>query len=103
MGRRSGSMNVFSRLNTRAMKTPSGLVTAKISARKSRIWSHPLTVMSEFLRTQQRVKQVHSREDADHEHDGGFQTHIVSFTSCDRRTLHSQSTQRRMRPIPQRR
>src|SRR6266850_3659152 len=96
-------MNVFSRLNTRAMKIPNGLVTAKISARKSRICSHPLTVMSEPLRTQQGVEQVHNREHTDHEHDDRFQTHMASLIPGGRKTSRSRLTLRRMRPIPQRR
>ena len=56
----TGSRNVFSRLKTRAMKTPSGLVTSEDQAKKNRICNQPLTVISEFLRTQQCVKQIHA-------------------------------------------
>jgi hypothetical protein len=34
-----------------------------------KICSQPLMVISEFLRTQQRVEQVHRHERADDEHD----------------------------------
>ena len=37
MGRRTGSMKVRSRLNTRVMNTPMGLVTRKINTRKNNI------------------------------------------------------------------
>src|SRR5262249_5788539 len=71
-------MNVFSRLNTRAMKTPRGLVTRNTSTRKNKIWNHPLIVMSEFLRAQQRIDEVNRRQHTDREHDHRFRTHINS-------------------------
>src|SRR6516162_5832661 len=58
-----GSSHVFSRLKTRAIKRPSGRVTARTAARKARIWSQPLKVMSELFRPQQRVRQVHEQAD----------------------------------------
>src|SRR6266436_9172914 len=45
MGRSAGSRNVFSRLNTRVMNAPRGLVSANTTSRKNRIWNHPLFVM----------------------------------------------------------
>src|SRR5579862_3376360 len=68
-GRSTGSRKVRSPANTRAMKIPSGLVTAKIRARKTKICSQPLMVISEFLRAQQRVEQVNRGHRADDEHD----------------------------------
>ena len=67
----------FSRLNTRVMKTPSGFVTAKISARKTRICNQPLAVISELLRAQQRVEQVHGDQRADDEHDERLNVHRI--------------------------
>src|ERR1700741_5439404 len=84
MGRNAGSRKVRSPANTRAMKTPSGLVTAKISARNTKICSQPLMVISKFLRTQERVEQVNHRRSADDEHDerlkihGAFLFHAVA-------------------------
>src|ERR1017187_7057551 len=77
IGRSTGSRNVRSRANTRVMKTPSGFVTAKISPRKIRICSQPLRVISEFLRTQQRVEQVHGYRRADDEHDERLYVHDI--------------------------
>src|SRR5579862_4039781 len=45
MGRRTGSRNVFSPEKTRAMKRPSGLVTANSAMKKSPICSQPFAVM----------------------------------------------------------
>src|SRR5581483_4481744 len=70
-------MNVFSRLKTRAMKMPMGLVTARTSPKKTAICSHPFTVKSEFLRAKQRVQQVHHHQSAYCEHDCRFQVHSV--------------------------
>jgi hypothetical protein len=51
------------------------LVTARTSSRKTAICTQPLTVISEFLRTQQRVKEIDHREGANRDHDGGFCVH----------------------------
>src|SRR4029077_16025575 len=75
MGRSTGSRNVRSRANTRVMKTPSGLVTANISPRNTTICNQPFRVISEFLRTQQRVEQVHGHQRADDEHDERLYVH----------------------------
>src|SRR5258708_737100 len=90
MGRSTGSRNVRSRAKTRVMKTPSGLVTAKINARNTRICSHPFKVISEFLRTQQRVEQIDSYQRADDEHNerlrvqGFLLLHAIAETHvCD--------------------
>src|ERR1019366_10821569 len=45
IGRSTGSRNVFSRLNTRVMNAPSGLVSANTTTRKNKIWSQPFVVM----------------------------------------------------------
>src|SRR5580698_522759 len=88
MGRSTGSRKVFSRAKTRAMNTPSGLVTAKISARNTRICSQPLRVISEFLRTQKRVNQIYGDQRADNEHDERLYVHelllllLHASTSC---------------------
>src|ERR1035438_6406874 len=76
-GLRTGSRKVFSRANTCAMKTPRGLVTAKISARKTKICSQPLIVISEFLRPQQGVEQVDDGDGANDEHDERLQVHSL--------------------------
>src|SRR5579864_6709071 len=77
MGRNTGSRKVFSRANTRVIKTPSGLVTAKISPRNTKICSHPLIVISELLRTQESVKQVDGHQRADEEHDERLNVHEI--------------------------
>jgi hypothetical protein len=59
------------------MKTPSGLVTARVSPRNTTIYSQPFRVISEFLRAQQRVEQVHRGDSADDEHDHGLGVHKV--------------------------
>src|SRR5258708_2852887 len=98
MGRSTGSMKVFSRLNTRVMKIPSGFVTAKISVRKTKICNQPLMVISEFLRTQQCVQQIHRGQHTDGEHDRRFQAHIVLLTSGGRKNAHRRSTSQKKRP-----
>src|SRR5467141_2719244 len=69
----TGSSQVRSRVKTRVMKRPSGAVTARIASRKTRIWNHPLRVMtalSEFFRLQERVRQIHEQCDGhDEAHD----------------------------------
>src|SRR5579863_7911583 len=77
MGRRTGSRKVRSRLKTRAMKTPRGLVTAKIRPRNATTWSQPLRVISEFLRAQQGVEQIHGGQCADDEHDERLSVHEI--------------------------
>src|ERR1700752_4407278 len=77
MGRSIGSRNVRSRAKTRAMKTPGGLLTAKINPRNPTICSQPLMVISELLRTQQRIEQVHSYQRADDEHDERLNIHEI--------------------------
>src|ERR1700758_2738628 len=91
MGRNAGSRNVRSPANTRAMKTPSGLVTAKISARNTKICSQPLMVISKFLRTQKRVEQINRGRRADDEHDERLDIHraflfhaVAEMHVCDR-------------------
>src|SRR5579883_334096 len=78
-GRSAGSSSVFSRLNTRAMKTPMGLVTRKVTSRNSKIWSHPLAVISELLRPQQSVDQVNGGQCAGHQHDQRLDVHTCSY------------------------
>jgi hypothetical protein len=65
MGRSAKSRNVFSRLNTLAIKTPRGLVSAKTTNRKNPICSQPFAVMSELLGLEQSRKQVAQQQDAD--------------------------------------
>src|SRR5208337_1133533 len=74
-GRNTGSMNVRSRLNTRVRNTPMGLVTARIRARNTMIWNHPLAVMSELLRSQQCVEEVNHHQPANDDHDGRLDVH----------------------------
>jgi hypothetical protein len=74
-GRRIGSRNVRSPAKTRVIKTPRGFVTAKISARNTKICSQPLIVISEFLRPQQGVEQVHRGRSTDDEHDERLKVH----------------------------
>src|ERR1019366_1209900 len=45
IGRSTGSRNVFSRVNTRVMNAPRGLVSANTTRRKKEIWSQPFVVM----------------------------------------------------------
>src|SRR5882724_610700 len=74
-GRITGSRNVRSREKTFAMKTPMGFATSTMMAKNRRICSQPLGVMSEFLRTQQRVDQVEHQEQADQKDGHVFQVH----------------------------
>src|ERR1700724_2028931 len=76
IGRTTGSRNVRSRLNTLAMNTPSGFVIARIRARYTRICAQPLVVISEFLRSQQRIQQVDHQPCTYNQHDDGFSVHI---------------------------
>src|SRR5260370_22768324 len=59
IGLNKGSRNVFSLPNTRVMKTPSGLVTRKITSRKKPICNQPFAVMDlELLGFQQGIEQI---------------------------------------------
>src|SRR5215471_8269093 len=102
MGRSTGSMKVRSRENTRAMKIPKGLVTAKISARKTKICNQPLIVMSEFLRAQESVEEVNGCDGADDDHDERLSIHGYAPTSPDRRNVHRRSIRqkKRLRQLP---
>src|SRR6267143_5182631 len=100
IGRNTGSIKVRSRLNTRVMKIPTGFVTSRTSAKNRKIWNHPFAVISEFLRTQECVDQVHRSQDADHEHDPRFQAHILLLTSRAHRSAHTQSTRQKKRSLP---
>src|ERR1700751_2736399 len=91
MGCNAGSRKVRSPANTRAMKPPSGLVTAKISARNTKICSQPLMVISKFLRTQKRVEQINRGRRADDKHDERLEIHraflfhaVAEMHVCDR-------------------
>src|SRR4029077_8170539 len=60
------SRKVFSRLNTRAIKIPSGLVIASTASRKNPICSHPFAVMAlKVLGLEQRVQQIAQQQRAD--------------------------------------
>jgi hypothetical protein len=58
------------------MYTPSGLVIARITARNTKICIQPLVVISEFLRSQQRIKQVDHQTCAYDQHNDRFSVHI---------------------------
>src|SRR5258707_5627284 len=75
IGRATGSRKVRSRLNTLAMNTPSGLVIARITARNTAICIHPLVVISEVLRFQQRIQQVDHQSGTYNQHDDRFSIH----------------------------
>src|SRR5437899_503200 len=45
------------------MNRPSGRVTANTTAMNNRIWTQPLPVMSELLRPEHRVREVHEQPD----------------------------------------
>src|SRR5215472_2378224 len=77
IGRSTGSRNVRSRLNTRVIYTPSGLVTSKIASRNTAICSQPFRVISELFRTQKGVKQIRHGQYGDGEHDDGLGMHLV--------------------------
>src|SRR5208283_3078347 len=70
IGRSTGSKNVRSRLKIRVRNTPMGLVTARIRARNTTIWNHPLAVMSELLRSQQCVEEVNHHQRTNDNHYG---------------------------------
>src|SRR4030095_671814 len=76
-GRSNGSRKVRSRLKTRAMNTPSGLVTAKTSRKKKRICNHPLVVISEFLRAQERVHEIDEQKRRNRQAQYGLQVHAT--------------------------
>src|SRR5208337_261791 len=75
IGRSTGSINVRSRLKTCVRKTPMGLVTARIRPRNTMIWNHPLAVMSELLRSQQRVEEIDHHQRANDQHDCCLDVH----------------------------
>src|SRR5208282_4484076 len=77
-GRATGSRKVRSPLNTLAMNTPSGLVIARIRARNTPICIQPLVVISEFLRSQQRIEQVDHQPCTHNQHDDRFSIHSLS-------------------------
>src|SRR5258708_7602807 len=57
------------------MYTPSGLVIARITARNTAICIHPLVVISEVLRFQQRIQQVDHQSGTYDQHDDRFSIH----------------------------
>src|SRR5215468_1474554 len=91
MGLNKGSMKVFSRLNTRAMKTPIGLVTRNTSRRKNKICNQPLIVMSELFRTEQRIDQVHHGQRTGSKQDDGLEAHLLLLTLFAHRNARKQS------------
>src|SRR4029077_18254931 len=76
IGRATGSRKVRSRLNTLAMNTPRGLVSARITARNTNICIQPLVVISELLRSQQGIQQVDHQPCTYYQHDDRFSVHI---------------------------
>src|SRR5262245_66136933 len=75
MGRHTGSSHVRSRLKTRVRKRPIGAVNARMTARNTAICSQPLDVMSELLRAQQCVCQIHEQSDRHEKTDRIIQSH----------------------------
>src|SRR3954468_1435850 len=59
------------------MNLPSGLVTSTTALANKRICSHPLTVISEILRIQQREHQVSEKPDRDEQRDGRLKLHVA--------------------------
>src|SRR5579875_1977405 len=78
-GRITGSRKVRSRLKTRVMKMPMGLVSRRTKARKTAIWNHPFAVMSELLRAQQGVEEIDHHQGADSQKDDGLGRHRFSL------------------------
>src|ERR1700754_2805117 len=64
------------------MNRPSGTVTAATAAKNSAIWSQPLTVMSELLRTQHRVNEIREQEQRNHEAGDRFERHGRPLTAA---------------------
>jgi hypothetical protein len=60
------------------MKIPSGLVTARISRKNRAICSHPFSVISELLRTQQGVHQVGHHQYGQKQHHNGFHGKLLA-------------------------
>src|ERR1035437_9629607 len=90
------------------MNTPSGLVIARSTARNTTICIQPLVVISEFLRSQQRIQQVDHQTGAYNEHDDRFSIHIdclrrFVLSEFDRRIAHNQATARRTLSQPRQR
>src|SRR6516225_8262561 len=77
IGRNTGSRNVGSRLNTRTMYRPSGLVTRKIANKYKASCSQPFMVMSELFRSKQGVEQIRHGENGDGQHDHGLGMHRI--------------------------
>src|ERR1039458_2486779 len=106
--RATGSRKVRSPLNTLAMYTPSGLVIARIRARNTKICIQPLVVISEFLRSQQRIEQVDHQTCTNDQHDDRFSIHIgylrrFILSEFDRRIPHNRAIARRTLSQPRQR
>ena len=57
---------------------PSGFVSASTSAEKSAIWSQPLAVISEALRSQERVHEIREHAHRDQRGDRRLDRHASS-------------------------
>src|SRR5713226_6254655 len=107
-GRATGSRKVCSRLNTLAMKTPRGLVSARITARNTKICIQPVVVISEFLRAQQGIKQVDHQPGTYNQHADRFGVHSdylrrLVLSEFDRRIAHTPALARRKLSQPRQR
>src|SRR5262249_19641561 len=57
------------------MNSPAGLATASTAAKNKKICNQPFIVMSEFLRTQERVQQIDHQQKADEQNENVFKVH----------------------------
>src|SRR5207302_6992848 len=72
--------------NTRNMYAPRGRVRTSTATKKSAIWVHPMAVISESLRPEQRVSQVDDQKHREREPDAVFQVHGAPPRRAQKRT-----------------
>src|SRR5712692_6235732 len=72
--------------NTRNMYAPSGRVSASTTTKKSAICIHPMAVISEPFRPEQRVAEVDGEEHREREPDAVFEAHGAPPRRAQKRT-----------------
>src|SRR4030081_2150628 len=94
MPRSTGASQRWRPSYTDTRYSPSGLATAKMVALKKRICNHPLMVMSEFLRAEERVDEVDQHGDRDRQGESRLGAHfrvsIVAVSASLARPMRSQ-------------
>src|SRR4051812_45879095 len=84
----------FSPSKTLNMYAPSGFVSASTARKKTPIWIHPIAVMSEPLRPDQRVDEVDSEEDRSAERDRQLERHGAPPRPAQKRTWAQQAAKK---------